>query len=281
MSVEKLVEEAVKVHADTIALTDINNSTAIPELVKECRKKGLKPVAGIEFRSDHRFLYIVIARNNVGFRELNDFLTGYNMSGEPLPFPAPRFLQCYTVYSMAQLPKRKLFENERIGLKYNEAGKLISLPSAISRESVIALCPVTLASKDEYLTHRSLRAIDNSILLSRLDSDRQCADNECFMPSAKITERFSRYPEAVINSINLLNDCSIDFDFNKPKNKQIYSASHSDDRLLLEKLAWDGMVYRYGKNNKEAARRIKHELEIIDRLRFSSYFLIKIGRAHV
>lgn len=274
MSVEKLVEEAVKVHADTIALTDINNSTAIPELVKECRKKGLKPVAGIEFRSDHRFLYIVIARNNVGFRELNDFLTGYNMSGEPLPFPAPRFLQCYTVYSMAQLPKRKLFENERIGLKYNEAGKLISLPSAISRESVIALCPVTLASKDEYLTHRSLRAIDNSILLSRLDSDRQCADNECFMPSAKITERFSRYPEAVINSINLLNDCSIDFDFNKPKNKQIYSASHSDDRLLLEKLAWDGMVYRYGKNNKEAARRIKHELEIIDRLRFSSYFLI-------
>jgi DNA polymerase-3 subunit alpha len=34
------------------------------------------------------------------------------------------------------------------------------------------------------------------------------------------------------------------------------------------------MKYRYGENNKEAQRRIKHELEIIDRLGFSSYFLI-------
>jgi len=34
------------------------------------------------------------------------------------------------------------------------------------------------------------------------------------------------------------------------------------------------MKYRYGKNNKQAAKRVTNELEIIDKLGFSSYFLI-------
>jgi DNA polymerase III alpha subunit len=54
----------------------------------------------------------------------------------------------------------------------------------------------------------------------------------------------------------------------------VYSGSRYDDKLLLEKLAQEGMLYRYGSNNKEAQRRIKHELEVIDDLGFSAYFLI-------
>ena len=53
-----------------------------------------------------------------------------------------------------------------------------------------------------------------------------------------------------------------------------FTGSAYDDKLLLEKLAWDGLAYRYGKQHKVAAERIRHELEIIDQLGFSSYFLI-------
>jgi DNA-directed DNA polymerase III PolC len=274
MPVETLVQEAARVKADSIALTDINNSTAITDFVRECRKSGIKPVAGMEFRTGNRLLYIALARNNDGFRELNEFLTHHNISGEPLPFPAPRFRQCYTIYALDTLPDRKLFDNERIGLKYKEAGRLISRSPRERPESMVALCPVTLASADDYLTHRSLRAVDNNMLLSRLNPLHQCSEDEFFISKDEIISRYSRYPEIVDNTMKLLDDCSIDFDFNKPKNKQIYSASRADDRLLLEKLAWEGMVYRYGKNNREAVRRVKHELEIIDRLGFSSYFLI-------
>ena len=76
------------------------------------------------------------------------------------------------------------------------------------------------------------------------------------------------------NTKKLLDDCSLDFDRNSLKNKKIFSASRYDDKLLLEKLAWDGMIYRYGKQNSEAKKRISHELEIIDKLGFSAYFLI-------
>jgi DNA polymerase-3 subunit alpha len=71
-----------------------------------------------------------------------------------------------------------------------------------------------------------------------------------------------------------LEQCFIDFDFRVSKNKKTYSQTKEDDKLLLEKLAFDGMLYRYGRNNQTAKDRIKHELGIIDNLGFSSYFLI-------
>ncbi|MBN2861808.1 MAG: DNA polymerase III subunit alpha, partial [Bacteroidales bacterium] len=85
---------------------------------------------------------------------------------------------------------------------------------------------------------------------------------------------FSVYPEIIKNTNKLLEECSLSFDFENQKNKKIFSAGRYDDKLLLEKLAWDGMIYRYGENNSEAKKRISHELEIIDKLGFSAYFLI-------
>ncbi|WP_432327740.1 DNA polymerase III subunit alpha [Mucilaginibacter sp. P25] len=43
---------------------------------------------------------------------------------------------------------------------------------------------------------------------------------------------------------------------------------------MLEKLALSGMEYRYGKSDKEALRRVRHELKVIYELDFCAYFLI-------
>jgi DNA polymerase III alpha subunit len=43
---------------------------------------------------------------------------------------------------------------------------------------------------------------------------------------------------------------------------------------LLENLARTGLVKRYGKDHKEAKKRVEKELKVIDDLNFSSYFLI-------
>src|SRR5450759_1862614 len=88
MSVEQLVQKAVAAEADVIALTDINNSTAIPEFAGECIKNNIRPVAGIEFRNDNELQYIGIARNNLGLWELNEFLSELNLKKESVPFPA-------------------------------------------------------------------------------------------------------------------------------------------------------------------------------------------------
>ena len=272
LSVEQLVQKAVAAGADVIALTDINNSTGIPEFAGECIKNNLRPVAGIEFRKDHLLQYIGIARNNDGLRELNEFLSNLNFEKEPLPFPAPQFTESYVIYPLNKIPHRKLFDNECIGIRDAEINRLLTLPSSIDRNKLVLLHPVTFADKDDIFIHKSLRAVDNNILLSHLKSWQCAGEDEFFITRKKpSTEEYERI---VKSTKELLDDCKLEFDRDSIKNKKIYSASRYDDKLLLEKLAWDGMVYRYGRENKEAKKRIRHELDIIDKLGFSAYFLI-------
>jgi DNA polymerase III alpha subunit len=273
MPVDELVEKAAAAGAGTIVLTDINNSTAIPEFVTGCRKHSINPVAGIEFRNGNDLQYIGIARNAGGLRELNEFLTRCNFEKTDIPFPAPLFSEVYIVYHSGKVPERQLYENEFIGIKPAEMTKIISMPAAVRKRSVV-LAPVTLASSQDINIHRSLRAVDNNILLSHLKTGQCADDTEVFRNPGQLREIYSNAPETLNNTLNLLKNCSLNFDSDKPKNKKIFSASRYDDKMLLEKLAWDGMLYRYGKSNSEAAGRIKHELAIIDKLGFSAYFLI-------
>ncbi len=274
MPVEKLVQNALTAGADCIVLTDINNSTAIPEFAGECSRNNLRPVAGIEFRNDNELQYIGIARNNRGLRELNEFLSLNNFNKTKIPFPAPQFSESYIIYSLKKIPARKLFENERIGIRPKELNALLTLPSSYNRNLMVILQPVTFAEPDDIFIHRSLRAVDNNILLSHLQQWQCAGDDEFFRKPADNEKICSDHRWLISNTQKLLNDCNLQFDREGLKNKKIYSASRYDDKQLLEKLAWDGMIYRYGKQNSEAKRRVKHELEIIDRLGFSAYFLI-------
>jgi DNA-directed DNA polymerase III PolC len=255
-------------------MTDINNSTGIPEFAGECAGNNLRPVAGIEFRNGNELQYIGIARNNNGLRELNEFLSKNNFDKTPLPFPAPRFSDAYTIYSLKKTPGRKLYDNERIGIKPGEINRLVTLHESTDRNSMVILQPVTFASDDEIFIHKSLRAVDNNILLSHLQPSQCAGEDEFFKTPGNYKKLSEEHSLIVNNTKKLMDDCSLDFDRDSLKNKKIFSASRYDDKLLLEKLAWDGMVYRYGKQNSEAKKRIRHELEIIDKLGFSAYFLI-------
>lgn len=273
MSVEQLVKKAAATGVHTIALTDINNSTAIPEFASECKKNNIRPIAGIEFRNENELLYIGIARNNKGLRELNEFLSLHNYDKTPLPFPAPEFSESYIIYPLNKIPGRKLFDNERIGTGVREITRLLTSYMPY-RNRMVILQPVTFADEDEIFIHKSLRAVDNNILLSHLKPSQCAGENEFFLSPGSLVNVFSGYPDIILNTDKLTEDCTLSFDFESQKNKKIFSASRHDDKLLLEKLAWDGMIYRYGRENEEAKRRIRHELEIIDKLGFSAYFLI-------
>ncbi len=274
MSVEQLVQCAADAGEECIAMTDINNSTAIPGFAGECIKKGIKPLAGIEFRNRNDFLYICIATNNEGLKELNEFLSAHNLEKTPLPFPAPEFSNAYTIYRLSGIPARPLLGNERIGIRPSEINSLMTTRNSAARNSMVLLQPVTFASEDDIFVHKSLRAADNNILLSHLKASMCAGEDEIIMTPEKKDHLFREHRWLMNNTAKLMNDCSLNFDLKTPKNKKVFSASRYDDKLLLEKLAWDGMAYRYGRHNKEVEERIRHELDIIDKLGFSAYFLI-------
>ncbi|MEA1898823.1 MAG: DNA polymerase III subunit alpha [Bacteroidota bacterium] len=272
MSPKKLVEEALKYGVKTLALTDINTSMGIPDFVRECKKAGINPIAGIEFRNGDQHLFTGIARNNKGFRELNEFLSHHNISGKKIPAIAPRFNNVYAIYPFQG--SKKLHSFEFIGVRPEELTKLLSSEFSHKYSKLLVYYPVSFTRKDGYLLHMHLRAIDHNILLSQLKPEYLAGSKEYFLPIDELLKLYSSYPEIVQNTVSIIRDCSIEFHTGNNKNKKTFTGSRYDDKLLLEKLALDGLKYRYSEENAEAKKRIKHELKIINSMGFSSYFLI-------
>ncbi len=275
LSIEDLVSKAAFAGWETIVLADINNTTGIPDFTEACEKAGIKPIAGAEIRNSNDHAYTLVARNNTGFREINEFITQHNISGESYPDRAPKFNQCYVIYPLQRFPAGRLQDNEFAGIAVREINRLrSSAKSSHIIENGVVLQPVTFAGEEGYELHKHLRAIDNNILLSQLEHEMLAHESESIVRESELTKHYDALPQVVRNTKALFDDCVFTFDFKTIKNKKTFTGSGYDDKLFLEKLTWDGLLYRYGKNNREAIRRIRHELEIIDNLGFSSYFLI-------
>jgi DNA polymerase-3 subunit alpha len=279
-AVEELILAAKTKSWQSIALTDINNSTAMPEFVKLCRKHGISPVAGIEFRRKHKLLYIGLAHNNEGFRQLNQMLSAHKIDKKPLPLRAPKLPDVFFIYPLSEaIIRSRLRENEYIGLRYFELHHLHKIPETIHHK-LLALQPVTHKGGEDYELHRHLRAIDNNCLLSQLPPEAPAHPADRMPDTGQLHKAYQHAPFLLDNSRKLLENCRIDFDFTSVKNKRHFSGSAESDRHLLRRLAYEGMNIRYGRYNAVAKARVDKELQLIDKLNFRSYFLITHDIVH-
>jgi DNA polymerase-3 subunit alpha len=274
MPVETLVEHAKKLGIPALAVTDINNTSACFDVVKLCNEQRIKPIVGMECRDGDQYLFTCIAKNHEGLREINDFLTEHNLDQKPFSSSAPEFSHVFVLYAPGTRSLNQLRENEYIGVRPWEINKLYASEYQRQRDKLIAQYPATFTRVGDYELHKLLRAVDHNTLLSMLKPGELARSEECLVPPDTFRKIYRDYPDIIRNAEKLMNDCSFSFDYKAPKNKQIFTDSRYGDSLLLEKLAMEGMAYRYGCHNTEAKRRIKHELKIINDLGFSAYFLI-------
>ena len=274
MPVETLIEEACKNNVQAMALTDINNTTGIPDFVKKCREKKIHPIPGIEFRNKNKLLYIVLAKNATGFREMNEFLSTYNEHKSPLPLTPPCLPNTYIIYPFGAGNNKKSEENEFIGITPHELNKLAFSKLHYPKSKLIIRTPVTFKNHDDFLLHQHLRAIDANALLTHISPEQTAGNDERFIHTDKLMELYRHYPYIIKNTEKLISNCSFDLDLSHVKNKKTFTGSRYDDKMLLTKLAREGIKTRYKQNNKEAERRVSNELDVIDKLGFSSYFLI-------
>ncbi|MBC8005420.1 MAG: DNA polymerase III subunit alpha, partial [Verrucomicrobia bacterium] len=274
LSIDQLLEIALLCQVDTLALTDINTSMGIPEFVHKAKAAGIRPIAGIEFRNDDELLFIGLARNREGFRELNEYLSWHNINKRPFELAGWKFSHVVVLYPFGAKEPLELLENEFTAIRPQQVNKLVTSPYRNYQNKLIVWQPVTFTDERSWLIHKCLRAIDHNTLFSKLLAGQYADKEQVMIPRPTLAAFWQQYPRIMENTREILANCSIDFTFRASKNKTTYSQTREDDKLLLEKLAYEGMVYRYGRNNPVAKKRVAHELQIIHDLGFSSYFLI-------
>lgn len=273
LSPAELIELAGQNGVSKIALTDINNTSGILDFIRRCKKSSVRPVAGIDFRNNAQQLFVGLAKNNEGFRELNSFLSKHLHNDKPLPVSAPEFSNCFIVYPFSN-QFRILRENEYLGIKESDLNKLNFSVWKNYPEKLVILSPVTVRHRRDFNCHRLLRAVDNNTLLSKLPVEQQSGPEEIMIPQQILSQRYSNYPQLIYNTEKLLEQCEIDFEFGTSKNKKYYTGNVKDDEQLLRKLCFDNLGYRYKLLNDKIEQRLNHEIESIISQGYVSYFLI-------
>lgn len=276
LSVEDLLQLAKQNGYSSFAITDINNTSACIDYVRRAKQLGMKPIVGIDFRNGAEQKYIGIAINNAGFKELNEHLSKHlhgNIAFEP---QAPVFTNAYIIYPLKNYTGQVLRDNEFVGISMKELNSIAFSAAQKKTDRFVALQSVTFVNKKYFNAHRLLRAIDTNNLLSKLPVSEQAQPDELMYPHQELYLAYAPYPSIISNTIGILNDCEMDFEYGKFANKNLkfYTTSLQDDISLLRSKCMAGLSYRYKDPSTEVLKRVEKELDIIQTMGFSSYFLI-------
>lgn len=260
-----LINAAIENGITTLTLCNINSTYDHWEFIKLCLEANIQPVLGVDIRNNHQHCYLLIAKNNDGLQWLNEFLSHHLINKLDFPDDPNAPENVFVIYPNESKKIADLKSNERIGIKPYE---LPSMYNFVPTEYHVMHQPVVVQDKEHFYLHCLLRAIDQNILLSQLDSQTCCHREDTFLSPSKLLAQCQRYPTLVTNTYKLLDVCSIDMDFHTDKTRQVFGGSKEDDAILLDKLAREGLIRQYGKRNKKVAERLDYKLRVNSELTF-------------
>ncbi|NBP05643.1 MAG: DNA polymerase III subunit alpha [Bacteroidetes bacterium] len=265
-----------------VCLTDINNVSGIPDFFREAKQHPqLHPCAGIDFRESEtggRCLYVGIAENEIGFAEMNRFLSQYRLAGKKLP-PWPPKLDCvHFILPFERTQERgfpeKLSENHWIGIRSEQIGKLRLSPWQKHPQKLLAMQPCTFRHTEDFESHRLLRCIANNCLLSKLPAGETGHEKDRYMRPEALLQNYTDAPFLVENTLRLMQRCTFCPTFGGNQNKKTFTGNADEDFRLMTDLAMDGLRYRYPQYNYATKQRLESEMKLIYELGFTAYFLI-------
>lgn len=273
ISVKELVQQCVELGIGVAALTDINCISGIYDFHRLCEKNNIRPVVGVDIRTENKQHYICLAKNQSGIGEINRLLTQHHCEGNDLPLHHPNLPNVFVVYPLNNYPE-KLHRNEYIGIRPEEINLLINPILKKYLPRMVILQSVTFTTKREYKLHKILRAIDRNTLVTKLEENDTCGQNEKLISIDELLKNYQHYPQIIENTQQLLEQCHFHFDYNTPKNKKNFTESKDSDIKLLKELAYKGFTKRYPDDDEKAKARMDKELGVINQLNFCAYFLI-------
>lgn len=274
-SIEWIIDWWCSSGYQSIALTDINTTSAALSFIQQAQQKKLRPIIGVDIRNGITQQYILLAKNNRGFHEMNHFLSEHLHHKKDFE-PSPTFLpNCFVIYPFGKAPKT-LQNNEYIGIHPKDLPFLRIHPAA-NPNKLVALQSMTFESKRDYNAHRLLRAIDKNCLLSKLSSSSQAFAEDLFTSFDKFSVQYNEFDYLIQQTEAVMHECSIHFDFGEHaehQNLKTYTGSELKDKELIQLLCKKGIQQRYPVSTSEIEQRIEREIDVIEQKGYLAYFLV-------
>ena len=160
-------------------------------------------------------------------------------------------------------------EQVMVNQKLIQIGKELNIPLVATNDS-------HYLKKEDAYNHEVLLCIQTGKKMSGGDRMRFETDELYVKSPEEMEEYFKNIPEALENTVKIANKCNVEFEFGHSilPNYEVPKEfnTHFD---YLKKLTDDGIRNRYGENPpKEILEREDYELNVINKMGYTDYFLI-------
>ncbi len=300
---EALVARARQLNFTQLALTDRNGLYGAVAFSQCCREQGIRPIIGATVELADGSTVVLLVRSQSGYENLCRLLSDARLRGGHLGFRLTlreilphreglfllsggqrgrlwQLLQARNLTAAQQYCREvknwfgnsfcvelQIFHpNDRLrNIRQRDLARQFGLP-------LVASNGVHLLERQDFPRRRLLRAIAHNTLV-----DKVCdaGSPEQYLKSAEEMNRLFRdYPQALRNTEILAQHCRFQFRLGKPVFPKLKLPDKETSYSYLWKRAFEGTQARYPVLNRQVTSRLGSELEVINELGFSDYFLI-------
>ncbi|TAK28740.1 MAG: DNA polymerase III subunit alpha [Chloroflexota bacterium] len=312
-----LIERARELGMPSLAITDHGAMYGVIDFYLKAKAVGIKPIIGCEFyvangsrhdrnpadRAIHHL--VLLARNQVGYRNLLQLTTKANLEGFYYKPRVDREILAQHSEGLVALSACNAGQIQRLLLqdRIEEARETArwhaetfdryyleiqrhNIPEldvinprliALSREMglpLVATNDVHYVRREHSYAHDVLLCIGSNATVN--DEKRmRMSDNSYYLKSGdEMAELFHDLPEALSTSLEVADLCDLNLSFDRLHLPEIELPEGMTPDTYLEKLCRDGLARRYENPDETVWRRLDYELDVIRQTQFAKYFLV-------
>jgi len=275
----KLITRTKRLHMSHIALTEVNGLWGFIRFVQLAKEQGIKAIAGTNLITEMDNV-ILLAENQTGYENMCRIISSIHDDPDAsIPnllvlFHSGLFILAHqdsVLVSLATfIPNSHLFVELRPSISEAKAQALANTYQL----EIITTGDVYFLSKEDYHTHRILRAIDLNTTLSQLPPNETKDQRHFFRSEKEMIDLFPSSMAAINNSQYLAERCKTDWTYTNTIFPDLSLKNTHRANKALRSLVTTGAQERYGKINGLLKKRINYELSLITQKGFAPYFLI-------
>ena len=300
MSVESIIEKAKVHNMKSIALTDRHVLFGALDFQYAANKHQIKPIFGMEITLEFeglRYDSLVLARSNHGYQALITLSfslsqQGYVLESDVIPFQDDLIFIAYSeqgpfekgmlnkdLQSVSETMDRlnHQFDSFYIGLSHQESSFFVSVNDQLrqmaSLKSIqcLAVPKVYYENKEDEEAFRALQAIDKSTYLE--DKTLVSSPNRNFIDSETFKSLYTEEEVQLTDTIAQM--CNVNLMELTTQLPVFETNQEVSNKVYLDQLSRFGLKRRLKNNVSQVYReRLNYELDIINKMNFTDYFLI-------
>src|SRR5690625_2146219 len=306
ITIKKLINRAKHLNMEALALTDEGVLYGAIEFYQACRNEGIHPIIGMTMPLylhpgvDKKIPVVLLAKNNIGYQHLMQISTIYQTEGdcdiekitsfaqnliciipsEPNAIEEKIISHGHEVLKEWLPPLLNAFHKEDIFL--GVANRTVRDESVIEAAIVftneigieaVAMQDVRYLEEKDVISYDCLQAMKSGEKWQGY-TNRPGFQQRHFASVREMENKFSAWPSLIKNISLITALCNVKLDFNRQLMPAFPVPQNKTASSYLQELTETALTDKYTNNAQEASERLQYELEVIQQLEFSDYFLI-------